>query len=751
MDVLQNPGLNPRRQLPVLHSPPPQQPRAKRLKGRAAASEAPPLRSWTKARELAEKIEAKLTVAERFDLIHGQGMNKQGKWVGYIFGPERLGIPDLKLQDASSGFRPTNDPHEYGTVTQWPSLLSLAATWDEELLGEVAAALAREFKGKGANVLLGPGLNTHRTPFGGRNWEYLPGEAPYLGAHLVRAYIEGVQGEGVMAVMKHFAFNEQETDRSTSNSVVDERTAWEVYYPPFEAAVEAGVGATMCSYNKVNGTFACHSKKVLHQDLKGTMGFQGFVMSDWGAVHSSAAVLGGSDMEMPDGDYFNAKGLDMSSKSDEGKAVREAACRVLTSIYHLGLDEQPYCTGACWKERNSNQRTQDHADLATKAAIDGVVLLKNNGVLPLRNVKKLAVMGQAADAKDTLNIWGAGSPYSGGGSGHVASTHVVTALQGIKARAERANITVLSGIKTAKDLLAEDHVDVAIVVGSATATESKDRKGLSLDWHADALITDVANTSIPTVVLLEIPGAVTIPWRDKAAAVACLFNAGEATGTAWASVLFGDAHPSGRLPIAMPTSEDGLVRPGSDDKDIMYNETASKDVVDAFPFGHGLSYTGFDFSEPWLYAQEFCEGVLCFGINITNVGLTHGRDTVQVYIQFDSVVPEKPKYELRTFQKTRELESFGSEMLFFSLSKRELSRWNTVEGDWRLEPRFHVHVGASSLDIRRFFHVDLSYTEPPSPPRSYFAQGLPARSECGPRLRPLHFLVLAVSMGLASL
>jgi beta-glucosidase len=726
------------------------------------------LRPWAQARAMARDVEAQLTGPERLSLIHGQGFMKVGAWVGYISAIPRLGIPDLKVQDASSGFRPTGEEHEYGTVTQWPSLLGLAATWDEELIGQVAGAIAQEFKGKGANVLLGPGLNVHRTPYGGRNFEYLPGEAPYLGAKLARAYIEGVQGEGVMAIMKHFGFNEQETNRKQMNSVVSEKDAWEVYYPPFEAAIEAGVGGAMCAYNKVNGTYACHNGKVLQEDLKGKMGFEGFVMSDWEALHDSWALMGGTDMEMPGGPggYFNWKSLG-GVIHQHPEAFNEAARRILAAIYHLRLEEGPSCSGPCYAERNTIQRTKAHLDLAKKAAADGVVLLKNDGILPLRSVRQLAVIGPAANVKDTLNVWGAGSPYSGGGSGHVASTHVVTPLQGIGARAASLNIKIVSGIDASDlikgDLSALSDTDVVIVVADATAKESVDRGGLALDSSADALITAVAGSK-PTVVLMEIPGAVVTPWRDQVAAVACMFAGGEETGAAWASVLFGDVHPSGRLPISMPVSEEGLIRPG--EATVIYNESAVSDVATAFPFGHGLSYTNFEFGTP-LRSRMDCLEALCFAMNITNMGLAKGRETVQVYIQFgyradwpSSTLyrlqhPHKPKLELRTFQKTPELEPGRSVELIFSLSRRELSTYAVEAGEWRLEPRFHVHVGASSLDIRQRFHVNLlepaptTSSPPPSAPQSQSRRHhhrAGAGSDCWPRPRPLLFALVVSAL-----
>jgi beta-glucosidase len=591
--------------------------------------------------------------------------------------------------------------------------LSLAATWDDQLVGQVGAAIAQEFRGKGANVLLGPGVNVHRSPFGGRNFEYLSGEDPYLGTRLAEAYVKSVQGEGIMAVMKHFAFNEQETVRRTESSVVDDKTAWELYYPPFEAAVQAGVGAVMCSYNSVNGTNACQNANLLLRDLKGRMGFEGFVMSDWGAVNSAIAIEHGLDMEQPSGNHFTPKTL-----VPRRQAVQGAVRRILAAIYHLRLDQDPECALPCFDKRKSIQRTPAHVSLALRAAVAGVVLLKNEGKsqsalrdveapwLPLQfsRVKKLAIVGAAATAKDTMNTWGPGSPYSGGGSGHIATSHVVTPLHGISERAKKEGISIVvpkdSTLAAAEKAAAK--ADLVVVVAAATAREAHDRASLSLDDDADELIALMAKRR-PTVVLLEVPGAVLTPWRDEVVSVACLFAGGEQTGYAWAAVLFGDAQPEGRLPIELPASKDGLLRPGKGE--VRYSERSATSyrspLLKAFPFGHGLSYTRFEYGEPWVYTDG-CPGTLCFVFVVSNVGDRPGCETAQVYVEFRR--SEEPQMWLRGFQRTGVLKPGSSESMLFSLSRRELSTYWPGRG-WYLEPAARIHIGASSADVRRSFQL----------------------------------------------
>lgn len=251
---------------------------------------------------MARRVVPTLTFPERVSLLMGGhfGMHRpeEGFYVGNTPAIARVGVPPLKMQDASNGFR-TTQPSTEGTTTVWPCMLALASTWDEDIVGKVAAAIAMEFRKKGANMLLGPGLNVQRNADNGRSFEYLSGEDPYLGSRLAHTFITSVQGEGVIATVKHFAFNQKETNRKTISVNVDLKTAWEIYYPPFQAAVDAGVASVMCSYNKVNGSWACGNDDILQRDLKGRMGFKGFVISDWQATHDTNYIAQGLDQEMP--------------------------------------------------------------------------------------------------------------------------------------------------------------------------------------------------------------------------------------------------------------------------------------------------------------------------------------------------------------------------------------------------------------------------------------------------------------------
>lgn len=677
----------------------------------------PQLLDWEAATARAKEVEAQMTDEERYSIMAGQGFNKIGGFVGITLPVQRLGIPALKMQDSSGGFRPLN-AGDYGSVTSWPSMLTLASSWDESMVARVAAAIGREFRGKGANVLLGPGVNVNRVAYGGRNWEYLSGDDPFLGSRLVPAYIKAVQDEGVMTVVKHYAFNEQETDRQSENSVVAERTAWELYYPPFEAAVKAGVGAVMCSYNRFNGTHACGNEQLLKRDLKERMGFSGFVVSDWHAVHNPYSVQYGTDMEQPRGLQFSKKNLAQVSPP----AVREAARRILAAIFRMRFDVSPGCALPCEAERSSNQRTAEHVRLAEEAATDGVVILKNEGILPLdpRRVRTLAVVGPAASATDTMNNWGAGSPYSGGGSGHVASPLVVTPLSGIQERARAAGVKIIADInktytntnspqatevasRRLAGLQAVAQADAVVVVAASTATESTDRNSLTLDNGADQLIELLAGQK-PVIVLMEIPGPVLTPWRNKVAAAAVLFTGGERTGRAWANILFGDVAPAGKLPVVMPETESDALRPHPGQvyySEGLFTSYRSPTMSSAFPFGHGLTYTHFEIGQP---QKTACRVRLCFTLDVVNVGPRAGRQVVQVYVRFRPDAAE-PNLLLRGFYKTRLLAPREKEKVDFALTDRDLSIYDDVKHSWQLQHRYEVLIGLSSEDIRRALYI----------------------------------------------
>eukprot|EP00928_Gymnodinium_smaydae_P092142 TRINITY_DN75953_c0_g1_i1.p1 TRINITY_DN75953_c0_g1~~TRINITY_DN75953_c0_g1_i1.p1 ORF type:complete len:731 (-),score=98.44 TRINITY_DN75953_c0_g1_i1:312-2504(-) len=689
--------------------------------------------SWKEARKKAAHVVSQMTDAELLQLVRGSHF--KGGWPGpepgYFTGSvdpiPRLGIPALKMADAGNGFRPT-DPGEDGTTTCWPSLLALASTWDSQTVMDVAAAIGAEFVGKGANVILGPSVNVHRVARNGRNFEYLSGEDPHLGAVLTSAYVLGVQSRGVMAVAKHFAFNEQETDRHSENSEVDDRVAWELYYPPFQAAVDAGVGAVMASYNLVNGTHATESAALLQRDLKNKMGFEGFVMSDWLATYSADAISNGLDQEMPGtlppGAPFNVSFTNESlSQPQRRPHMKEAATRILSSVYRIGLDKRPGCIPPHCVERATDQTSQSHRALARKAAIQALVMLKNDGILPLNasRARKLLVLGQAAFSTKY---------YAGGGSGQVPPKSPKTPYEFIRDRGSAMGMSVsmprdLGDARGLQQAVLDS--DVVLVVGGAFAGEGEDRTSLSLDAYDDDLIMFAASER-PTVVMLMSPGAVATPWRDNASAILNLFFGGEQAGAAAAAVIFGDASPLGKLPISFPASEADQINPGKDAvpySERLFTSYRSPTLQAAYAFGHGLSYSRFEFSTPkrLTSSDTRCTSAglrTCIALSVRNVGGRHGSEVVQAYLELfagrgamlaalnasEALSAEAaeaaatPARMLRGFRRTRDLAPGEAQEVVLPFSKKDFSIYRVGIGWIEPDGKKRIHIGASSVDIR---------------------------------------------------
>jgi len=672
-------------------------------------------KTWDVAHAEAAKVVDNMTAEEQRLILNGVGYDRspflrfpiQRKWwyVGNTPAIPRLGIPSLNMQDSSAGFR-GSWTELVGTMTCWPSLLAFAASWDPDLVGNFAQALGREFSGKGANVVLGPSVNVHRVAKGGRNWEYLSGEDPYLGSKLAKAYVQGIQSEGVAAVVKHWVFNEQETNRNTESSDVDDKTSWELYYPPFEAAVEAGVLGAMCSYNRIQGQHACSNPTRLAH-LKSDMGFRGFVQSDWWAADQTSSVDKGLDQDMPGTDgYFAPNEL-----APHSSAVRAAAQRVVAAIHRLDIKSRctpPHCESFFRK----NVTNAGHVDLARRAAAASIVLLKNEHALPISSkVKTIAVIGSAAVAKPLNNAvnsgtpWNQGDYYSGGGSGHVSAGQVVNPLEGIKQRAASSGIEVLASTSNsrAEASAVASRADLVIVVAATTSGEGRDRPHLHLDGFADGLISAVAASAKKTVVLVQAPGAVLMPWKDEVDGIAVMFLGGQETGNAWASVIFGDQSPEGRLPIMLPATDADTIGP-TFAPNVPYTERMetsyrNKQFKAAYPFGHGLSYTKFRYSPPQLKeCPALGEKGICLLVQLRNEGQVAGKAVPQLYLEFPSHA-DHPAPILKGFRKTVEIPPGQSAWVTFKLSDRDFryfkdDAWVTDAAD------FTAHIGDSSKDIR---------------------------------------------------
>jgi len=500
------------------------------------------------------------------------------------------------------------------------------------------------------------------------------------------------------ACAKHFGFNQQETNRNSYSVSVDDKTAMELYFPPYQSSVDAGVASFMCSYNQYNGEHSCSSEKLLKTVLRDDMGFKGFVMSDWGATYDQADR--GLDMDMP----MTSDSWNPGAQTQE--VVDTAALRIMASMYKVGVDSTTLCTPPnCEGTLRTNVTSAAHAELAKDAATSSIVLLSNDGVLPLGSaVRTIAVVGSAsiADAYDSNGgAWNQGDYYSGGGSGHLtpSSEQLVKPLDGIKARAAQAGVTVLEATSDHAGSVSSvvKQADVGIIVCGATSTESSDRGSLSLDNRCDSLVSSLASTGVPIVVLMQVPGAILTPWRDQVSAAAVMFLGGQATGDAWARVLFGDVSPSARLPIELPSSESETIPPNSQSS-ISYTEgmqTSYRNIAHspAFPFGHGLTFTNFSYSQPTVAS---CGANTCVSITVTNSGTFAARETPQLYLEFPSGA-EYPTPILKGFEKTPLLSPGATAVVNFALSDRDMSYWNN---GWVRATSFTAHIGASSGDIR---------------------------------------------------
>ncbi|MEU6537711.1 glycoside hydrolase family 3 C-terminal domain-containing protein [Streptomyces sp. NPDC047000] len=616
-------------------------------------------------------------------------------------------------------------------VTGFPAQIGLAASWDSGLAYAKGKAQGDEAFRKGKNVVLGPGVASGRTPLSGRTPEYL-GEDSLLGGTLAAAQTNGLQkgdpDRPTMAVLKHYVANEQELDRTTSSSNVDERTLREVYELPFEVALgDSSPGGIMCSYNQINGVYACENP-LLRDDLKKRLGFDGYVVSDFGAVHSTAASLAaGLDQELNRPNWFTPAKLEAAL--DAGQITRrqidEAAYRVVKAYIAAGLFDHPVPTTP-----EADVSTAAHKELARRIVTEGSVLLKNQGgVLPLSSkVKKIAVIGPTASNTPTNGV-SAATVCGMSGFGAGACSDPVAPLDAIRARAAETGATVTfdDGSDTASAAAAAAGADVAVVFGYSKTGEGSDRTNLGLDGNGDALISAVAAANHRTVAVLETGSAVLMPWQNDVRAILEAWYPGEQQGTALARLLWGDDNPSGKLPMTFPKSladlptrsaaqypgvfaGGGTTRPAGDRTSIRqvnyseglavgYKWYESQGIAPLYAFGHGLSYTTFAYSG--LHVNADANGVHV-RYTVTNTGDRSGTDTGQVYVTLPRSAGEPgsrlagfTQVELRPGQHKRVDVTIARDA-----SDHPLSVWDTDRDAW-VTPSgsYSVAVGSSSADL----------------------------------------------------
>ena len=621
-----------------------------------------------------EKIK-ELTIEEKASLTSGQDM-----W--HTKEIKHAGIPAIWLSDGPHGLRKQEGVGDNLGINaskpsvSFPSESTTACSFDRELLYRIGEELGDECNAEHVHVLLGPGVNIKRSPLCGRNFEYFS-EDPYLAGELGAAYVQGLQSKGVSACVKHFLLNSQETRRMISSSEVDERTVREIYLPAFKTVVKkAQPWAVMASYNKINGTYATENRKYLVDILRGEWGFDGCVVSDWGATHDRArAVAGGCDLTMPgeprtDGEVASAIRGGMLAES----LVDSAAEHV------LGLVER--CQTA--KKGGEIDFVRAHA-LVREAAAESAVLLKNNGILPLEKGQKIAFIGKFAKSPR----------YQGGGSSHVNTEHAVSAWEAVQGVADVVYAQGYDSIHPDETLIEEavalaKKSDVAVIFAGLPEdfeVEGNDRTHLRLPESHNALISAVAAVQKHTVVVLSNGSAIELPWADEVGAILETYLGGEASGESTVDLLFGRVNPSGRLaesfPYRLEDNPSYLYYFGSGNKveyregvyvGYRYYESCKRDV--RYPFGYGLSYTTFSCSDLELSANELSEGgTVTASVSVTNTGSRAGKEVVQLYVGIREGNILRPVRELRGFEKIM-LQPGETKRVTFTLDARAFSYWN---------------------------------------------------------------------------
>ena len=693
---------------------------------------------------------SRITVEEKVALIHAQSKFSSP-------GVARLGIPEFWMTDGPHGIRPevlwdewnqagwTND-----SCVAFPALTCLAATWNPEAALLYGQSIGEEARYRNKTVLLGPGVNIYRTPLNGRNFEYM-GEDPYLASQMVVPYVKGVQQNGVAACVKHYALNNQEINRHTTNVIVDDRALYEIYLPAFKAAVQKGKAwAIMGSYNLYKNQHNCHNRYLLNDILKGEWGFDGVVVSDWGGVHNTEeAIYNGMEMEF--GSWTNGLSKGMGNAYDnyylahpylkqikEGKIgtkeLDDKVRRILRLAFRTTMNRnRPY--GAMLSE--------EHIAAARKIGEEGIVLLQNKkNILPidLNRTKKIAVIGENALKMMTV----------GGGSSSLKVQYECSPLDGIKRRmGDGIEISYARGYvgdtggqfdgvssgqnlkddRSARQLIEEavriaQSADYVIFIGGLNKSghqdcEDTDRKGLELPYKQDKVIGALAKVNKNLIVVNISGNAVAMPWISEVPAVIQAWYLGTEAGNAIASVLVGDVNPSGKLPFTFPEKLEDVGAhqlgdyPGRQREDGIFDEkynesifvgyrwTDKQKIRPLFPFGHGLSYTTFAYGKATVNKKVMkIDEQIVITVPITNTGKRIGSEIVQLYISdLKSSLP-RPVKELKGFSKIQ-LAPGETQEVTFLIDKQALSFFNDSRHEWVAEPgKFEAQIAASATDIK---------------------------------------------------
>lgn len=673
------------------------------------------------ADEQATKLMRMMTSEEKYDFVGGTGMG--------IRGVPRLGIPALNFMDASCGLR----VEEWRPIrsTAFPCTLLLAATWDPELARQYAVAVAEEFRAAGIHFILGPGMNIYRTSLNGRNFEYL-GEDPFLAARMVEAYVRGAASVNVATTLKHYLCNETDNHRRSTNALVEERALHEIYLPPFEAGVNAGTWGVMTSYNLVNGEWASQNRFLVTDLLRNGLGFKNLVMTDWESTwYGDKLAKSGVDIEM---------GRAFALKWDQEKVIGTPEIdRMVVSILRTGIASGLYELEAKgeFKMPAWIDKYPSHQQLALKVNQNGIVLLKNSGVLPLK-----------PDAKNKVLVTGNMSEIlelSGGGSGHVQGYDRKSYLQLVQKTFGKDQVTF-------SDSPTDDQIRSATAVMLFSGWRRADKKpgsGITESEGSnhpfvlpeDDLIARCAALNPKTIVSLACGGGVRMDWADKAAAIFQAFYGGQTGPEALMDLMTGKVNPSGKLPFSIERAEedslafgeDGPLQPGKtlfdpkelaprtqkEGNDFLHNPDKSeaytrdipykegvfvgyrwydmKKIAPRFPFGFGLSYTTFGYSDLKVEKKGDSEIVT---LTVKNTGEVAGAEVVQIYVGEPKAAANRPVRELKGFSKIF-LQPGESRQVEIGLNSRAFAFWDESSKGWKVDAgEFVIEAGSSSRDIR---------------------------------------------------
>ena len=696
---------------------------------------------------------SRMTLEEKVALCHAQSKFSSA-------GVPRLGIPEVWMSDGPHGVRAEINWNDWGyanwtndSITAFPALTCLAATWNPEMSAKYGKAIGEEARYREKDVLLGPGVNIYRTPLNGRNFEYM-GEDPYLASVMCVPYIQEVQKNGVAVSVKHYVLNNQELWRGHIDVELSDRALYEIYLPAFKAAVcQGGAWTVMGAYNKIRGQHACHNELTLNKILKGDWKFDGVVVTDWGGAHDTyEAAMNGLDIEMGSytngltsesaftyNDYYLANPYLQMLKSGKVpmSTIDDKASRILRLIFRTAMNRQkPYGSVA----------TPEHYAAAREIGNEGIVLLKNapvskkeSALLPIDASRYNRILVVGDNAVRLLN--------QGGGSSELKVKDMVSPLDGLRelygdkvvytrgyaagrpmyGRADEIPQAVTDSLRNRAVEMARE-ADLVVLFGGLNKNhfqdcEGGDRLQYGLPFGQDELIEALQAVNKNLVLVLLSGNAVEMPWVDKVPAIVQGWYLGSMGGKSLADVLGGAVNPSGKLPFSFPVkledcgahAFDALSYPGDSIKEVYkedilvgYRWYDTKKIPALFPFGHGLSYTTFQYGKPVASAKKMAaDGTLTVTVPVKNTGSVAGKEVVQLYVGDDKCSVLRPLKELKHFQKIA-LQPGEEKSVTFTVTPEDLQFYDDKAACWKSEPgKFKLYIGSSSTDIRGTVNFEL--------------------------------------------